>query len=337
MCCSFAADDELTAQGLDPLTRLKRVESLSLYCRLGTLEGYSPLSPKAFRRFGDLSLRQLVYPWNPGTEGLAAICSLPELEDLRLGRYRVDERNKMGNEALAPIRHLKKLRRLDLPDMGLTDAALRHIAPLRSLEVLNLKWNRMTDWGLEELKALRGLRGLMIDHLGQRGLRALKDLPNLDHLEVCEFDPGSGTADLSELKSLNSLEIGFVIGAPTARARLPENLRRLKLKYKVAVDLELQTCKQVEHVTLDVGRISVASKEMRDLEWLRRLPRLREVALEWAIDRDVAQLAGLSQLRAISLSGGCTGSLGNECVAALGNLQHVESFQIDGSRVTDLD
>jgi hypothetical protein len=87
-----------------------------------------------------------------------------------------------GCQVLEPrIRHLlKKLTSLNLSCTNVTDAGLKHLAPLQNLSTLILTDTRITDKGLSELGALKNLSVLILHStdVSDGGIRALrKQLP----------------------------------------------------------------------------------------------------------------------------------------------------------------
>jgi hypothetical protein len=92
-----------------------------------------------------------------------------------------------------------------LTDTHITDADLRHVKELKSLQVLQLR-NTITDAGLEHLKEKRKLKQLWLvrTEITDSGLESLKGLTNLEELALA----GNNITDagLVHLKGLTKLE-----------------------------------------------------------------------------------------------------------------------------------
>lgn len=92
-------------------------------------------------------------------DGLARICALADLEQLRLSSPRVTD------AGLAHVARLKRLRFLHLLDMPISDAGLERLHGLARLESLYLDGTRVTDDGLARLvKALPDVHLHIDDH-----------------------------------------------------------------------------------------------------------------------------------------------------------------------------
>ena len=92
-------------------------------------------------------------------QGLARLCELDGLEQLRLSSPRITD---AGLEPLAALKHLRFLHLIDMP---ITDAGLDHLHALNGLESLYLDGTQVTDEGLARLiKALPGVHLHIDDH-----------------------------------------------------------------------------------------------------------------------------------------------------------------------------
>ena len=97
---------------------------------------------------------------------------------------------------------------LDLHSTKVTDAGLKELAGLKSLQVLNLAGTQVTDAGLKELADLKNLQILdlnltKVTDAGLKELAGLKSLQtlNLNYTQVTD----AGLKELAGLKSLRSL------------------------------------------------------------------------------------------------------------------------------------
>jgi hypothetical protein len=328
---TYTSIEDLTDLELDRIAALTTLDTLRLTGRWGLLDERSPLSAGALHKLGRLHLRQLVFPCRMSEAQMNAVCSLADLEELDVPvDYAVDKETK--GEGLIYLGRLRNLRRLDLSNVGLSDASLEHLRPLRSLEELNLRGNRrITDAGIARLKGFDSLRSLVVDRLGAAGLSALKDVPRLEELNVTTYDPGQGKADLSVLRGLRRLRVYNVSSALPGDLRLPEGLRLLELPYRTVGALDLKTAGRIERVGLGLESYDVRRRRAKDLTWLGSLPALRDLMLTDALDSDVRAVARLASLRSLSVVPPCPVPLGKEAMKAIAGLQHLESLEVQGN------
>jgi internalin A len=152
-------------------------------------------------------LRELVMVSSVMTdEGLAGLSRDKLLQRLYCFKPRITD---AGVKHLVSLRSLQKLELLRVPE--LTDAMLAHLAGLTGLEEINLSGASITGSGLVHLAGLVNLKSLTIPNsaLDDAGLANLGRLTGLRQLYI-----GSGTytdtglACLSELTGLTELGIG---------------------------------------------------------------------------------------------------------------------------------
>ena len=324
----------LTDDSVLPLGRLTTLDTLEI----GTPSAHrridcTALTPEAFHTLANLHLRTFTFEWNVTDAELKSIAAMTDLVELHLGGYRRDAPAR--NDGLACLQDLKKLHRLNLSWAGLSDASLRYIWPLGRLEELNLNGNDISDSGLESLRGLTDLRCVTLETLGEKGVAVLEGLPHLEHLIAGLDVPTTGSVDLSNLGSLESLDLLLPIDTPHLCVRLPKGLRRLKVCHDDVDKFDLQSAPDIEEIEVARKR---ASGDLGDLRWLYSFPRLSVVRMNAASDVDVKQLAGLTCLRAIELSSVCYDKrFGDDGVMALTGLRNIESLTIHryGSAVTD--
>jgi hypothetical protein len=153
---------------------------------------------------------------------------------------------KISDDDLKVLKELPKLRGLSVsgqtgksPPRGngrITDAGLRDIAALTSLESLDLRANRITDEGLKELRTLTKLRtlDLSMTAITDDGLRELQALKHLESLRI--WDVGLTDAALSHLrpiKSLKRLALAHAKVTETGLSSLREALPDIKAENKI--------------------------------------------------------------------------------------------------------
>lgn len=218
-------NDEAAAQ----LTGLDRLERFFSNGAQLTDEGFKSLASwKSLKQLGFDHWFRTVKD-KPIGAGLAQLAALPNLESLRLGGCMV------GLEAMEAIATLKSLKKLDvfhtfyvnddallplqkLPDLRifiagpqfqprLTDAALRHLSGIKSLEEISLTETWLTyEGGFKALAALPHLKKLSIPKVvaSEEDVAKLKaDLPNL----VVEWtQPDAATIDKTKATFLRHFE-----------------------------------------------------------------------------------------------------------------------------------
>jgi hypothetical protein len=100
---------------------------------------------------------------------------------------------------------------LDLSGTDLTDAGLKELAGLKSLQMLGIGLTRVTDGGLKELAGLKNLQtlGLGATAVTDTGLKELVGLKNLQSLNLfLDHVTDAGVKELAALKSLQVLNLG---------------------------------------------------------------------------------------------------------------------------------
>lgn len=164
-----------------------------------------------------------------GTDGLAALTGLKELEELYVAGTIVDDdsckliagfpqlkklrlaRNQVSDAGLETLSACSSLEELDLSEASLiTDAGMPHLAKLRELKKLNLWRVQITDEGALMLAPLTKLEWLNLDNtkLSDAGLPVLKHMPALTFLHLGSTQiTAAGAPALFHLKSLKDLKI----------------------------------------------------------------------------------------------------------------------------------
>lgn len=151
-------------------------------------------------------------PCRATDETLLVLPAFPDLEILSL------EYLNISNAGLAPLRHLKKLRSLDLSeneDRAITDEGIEHIKGLTNLESLDLERAVITDAGLRQLAGLTKLRQFwLFGRVTDAGMATLEKLPALESLWL--YCPNLTDAGLRHIKGhkLKLLEVGSWGGRP---------------------------------------------------------------------------------------------------------------------------
>lgn len=96
----------------------------------------------------------------------------------------------VGDDDLQYLRHLTKLRTLELANTQITDAGLKHFEGLTRLEVLVLRDTRITDAGLGCLKELTDLGGLHLSRtqVTDAGVKHLRNLRKLQWINLVDTE-----------------------------------------------------------------------------------------------------------------------------------------------------
>lgn len=136
-------------------------------------------------------------------EDLAILKHLPRLKDLQIAAPLVTD------EALVHVEGSKSLRELTLYETQVTSRGLRRLAGI-PLEKLVLAGPAITDETLEALETFPTLRRLMISEssVTDVGLTYLEHVPNLEKLFLSDSPIGdSGTTHLTKLTRLQELDL----------------------------------------------------------------------------------------------------------------------------------
>lgn len=184
-----------------------------------------------------------------GTDGIAALTGLANLEELYVGGTIVDDdscsviagfpklkklrlaRNQISDIALNTLSECKQLEELDLSEDSLiTNDGMAFLAKLTSLKKLNLWRVQISDEGVLMLAPLNQLEWLNLDNtkLSDAGLPALWGMTKLNflHLGSTQITP-DGVSLLFHLSSLRDLKItrSAMGSSDVAVAELKKHLR----------------------------------------------------------------------------------------------------------------
>jgi hypothetical protein len=114
--------------------------------------------------------------------------------------------------ALAHLKSLRELKRLDLRRMAVKDRGLVHVEGLVGLEVLNLKLTEVTDEGLAHLSGLTNLRELDLSNnrITDSGLVHLAGMTRLENLRLNWTKvTDAGLVHLAETTRLERLSLNW--------------------------------------------------------------------------------------------------------------------------------
>ena len=118
---------------------------------------------------------------------------------------------RFSDAAMKHLKPLKKLRELQLANSNITDVGLEQIKELTNLEALNLYGTKVTDSGLRHLQGMEKLESLVLahDNFSDAGLRYLRHLRGLRVLNLNGARiTDAGLVHLYELENLQVVLLG---------------------------------------------------------------------------------------------------------------------------------
>jgi internalin A len=188
------------ADGLTSLHLSQRWMTDADFERVGKLKGLRWLEVEDANDFTERGLSALagldqlsslrVFNTLLNTKAAAELRKLPQLRDVTLRNCGITD---AGVRELAAISTIEELRLIDNPDVG--DAGMKPLGQCLGLTSLNLEGTRVTDQGLKELRGLTKLELLTLSDTAvtDRGLehvRELKSLLSLDLSRTAVTDAG---------------------------------------------------------------------------------------------------------------------------------------------------
>jgi hypothetical protein len=238
------------------------------------------------------------------------ISKLPIMADI--GWLELGREQQITSESVNSLAALRRLRRLNLSHASLHDYSLALLKPLKDIEELDVELSKpVTSAAINELKALANVRFVRADGLNAAMLSALKGLPHLECLETRVYRDAGSKVDLSVLRSLKRLGMGFVDGEQRS-VPLPNGLRRLDVRTESVAILDLSSAPHIEEVHVYVSPpgnkygVEDYRHKDRDLKWLTRLPELKKLAVTEADREQVEEIAKLTRLRSLNCFLGCS-------------------------------
>ncbi len=285
---------------------------------LKTLDiGYSNVTSKGLQQLKKIkSLERLTIADPISNAGLAQIAELPSLKALYVPAVPNLKQNGLTDAGLRNIAKLTSLEELALSSERIGDAGLIHVAKLPSLQYLLLQGDRFTDAGVAHLKNTSSLKILHLGYLGKLTDVALADLSNLANLENLNLHwneniTNNGIAHLKKMQSLKKLDIGSSQVTDTGLAHLKEikTLEYLVLPQKGITDEGLA----------HLG-------ELTKLKYLH-IPRGHYVNpsmdKDYYTDKGLEKLAGLRSLEALFIGSIGITDAGMSHIAGLANLKEL--------------
>ena len=275
--------------------------------------------------------------------GLAELCSLTNLRELRVRRTQVTGSTlepftnlraldvtfcPFEDRSMKYVAGMTKLRKLLLRDTLVTDAGLAHVALLADLEELDLHGTEVSDAGLSYLKNLTRLRKLNLlgADVTDAGLEQLSSLRELEELNLYRTKiTNAGLEKLKRFTRLREIDLRYT---RSTRAGV-ENLRAALPGVRLAfLDLTPSPSRSAESAPKLNGEGDLAVAD-----WIRAMGGraivsegvLQDVSLaSTAItDAQLKNLRGLERLEVLDLQATEVGDLGLEQLGGLSRLREL--------------
>ena len=139
---------------------------------------------------------------------------------------------KVTDAELKELAGLKSLQAMYLAGTQVTDAGLKEVAGLKSLQTLDVRRTKVTDAGLKDLAGLKSLQRLYLNHcqVTDAGLKELTSLKSLQILNISASDvTDAGLKEVAGLKSLQSLIMWGTKATPAGVAELRKELPKCNI------------------------------------------------------------------------------------------------------------
>ena len=233
----------------------------------------------------------------------------------------LDWNGSLGDQQWQQIEVLRKLKKLDLSYISISENRITHLAGLRDLENLSLAGSTMGDFGLEQLSRLRHLRRLdltntKITNAKLVRLRRLGEPVALQelHLDNNVLTSLQGLEDFTQLKELSLYGNQITSAHGIGRIR---NLEKLNLFGNA-----LTSVKDLQNLT-NLKELVLSGNQLSSIEGLEKLYQLESLSLEGNQLTTLQGLEELENLRQLYLSGNRLNS-----VAALFFLTQLEVIDL---------
>jgi len=229
---------------------------------------------------------------------------------------------------------------VDLGDTKITDAGLKELKELKSLQGLDLRGTNITDAGLKELKELQRLRWLDLGgtNITDVGLKELKELKGLLELNLRGTKiTDAGLKELKELQGLRWLDLGGtrVTNAGLKELKELEGLLELNLRGTKITDAGLKELKELQGLQrLYLADTNVTGDGLKDLKGLEEL----DLGGTKITDAGLKELKELQGLQGLGLHGTNITDAGLKELKELQELRWLDPFgiKVTGDGVNDL-
>ena len=256
--------------------------------------------------------------------GLALLARLPQIEELSTPMG-------LSDEGMAEIAKMQSIKRLHVARDQLTDAGLRSLGKLASLEVLDLYGNpRMTDDGLKSLTHLHSLRYLRLGKEGHFTDRGMAHLASLPSLKVLWLDTPNITdeglrwlAPSRSLERLNMYWLDTITDRGIVYLKGMPRLRKLNVGHARLNDVDLAhfaAFANLDYLHLPSGFTDAGIEHLAKLDHLKYLS-VNCTSGSPLTDKALTIVGKLRDLRELHISGAGFTNEGIERLTTLENLQ----------------
>lgn len=278
-----------------------------------------------------------------GDEGLARLARLANISVLSLGGCRFSDAG--AADAFQSARFAGTLQKLDLARCsGVGDETLNSLSAggFDSLCELDVSFTNARDLGVQSLKRIQTLQSLDLDscRVTDASARALSQITGLEILKLADTRVGDPTLDiLGEGKcNLITLDLGNTHVTSNGVLRLSrssaaKNIKHLSLDTPDVTDVAMRHIVKFRSlVSLDLFGSRVTDMGLPPLQMLESTLTALEVCGGGVTNRGARQISRLRLLQSLNVSQ--NPHLGNEGVAALAKLNHLERLNIAGTGAT---
>lgn len=257
--------------------------------------------------------------WNqPVTdEGLKALRLFPQLTQLSLSATQVTDAGlNFCRDTRLPLRTLA------IQKSAITDAGLRTIGQLKSLEILNLYGcNKITDDGIGHLSSLVNLKRLFLNNNDLLTSSCLKHLTQLKKLTRLEIDGIALAEDLRPLQGFNELETLSMTRTNLSDEDIAiiaalKSLKNLNLQQTKITDRSAAVLGTLKKLTsLELGKTEITDDGLARLADLKDLQSL-DVSNTKITDASVDTISGFKGLAHLNLEGSAISADGKKRIQA---------------------
>lgn len=194
--------ERVTDEGLVHLSGFPALEEINGWQNLG-VKGQGLAHLKECKSLRRLEFRSCGLDRNQ----LAGLAEVTQLEELALSPY-----ESLRDRNLVILKHMTRLRRLDVSfNRELTGTGFAQIAPMNSLEELNVSYCQVADAGLAEIVRCKGIKSLDLTYssdITDQGMVYLSELKELQKLILSSsrISP-EGLKRVAQFPKLEYLEI----------------------------------------------------------------------------------------------------------------------------------
>lgn len=244
------------------------------------------------------------------------------------------DRTNATDADLKQLKELKSLQFLSLDDAKITDEGLKPLRELTSLETLKLSDTKITNEGLKELKDLKGLQWLCLPGTNITEIKELKALTNLRMLMLSNTRvTDGGLKGVEELTKLQKLYLSDTKITDAGLKGLKEltSLEELDLGGTRITDAGLKDVNELKTLwRLNLNNTAITDAGLKELKDLKNLISLYLKGTK-ITDAGLKELKGFENLSTLDLWGTEITDAG---LRELKALKHLRTLAIGDTRVT---